>query len=381
MRIQIKEHFHLSSKWVLRGTVFLFALLASLAPGLEMFAAEGITVYPSYRPRFDARTETFSLKSTIFVLNTGDEELKKLIIRQSVPPPMSIRFAEFTDEEKARRPEGFKESIDGGTYEVQLPVLRPKEGALLQNELSMPRRLGQKTFPGIFVEYDLGSEREVMRSADNLYDLTIYADHVGDLKRFLRKRCKISLDLTSGRRKIWEFEGQDANASGSNPIGILGVHLEKEKEGWYRLRSGTPGDLLEVLVVWRPVRVRDGMEEPKELVEKLEGYLRWVGNFKFDRSSLHLKRTKFRKFSETLTLEGRWKDQVANRLGEGPFQWYVMFSRREAVEYYLLVMAQGRGLGAEESKTPQPEKEEQLMAEARGYAQTFRSTIVPLSYK
>jgi hypothetical protein len=44
-------------------------------------------------------------------------------------------------------------------------------------------------------------------------------------------------------------------------------------------------------------------------------------------------------------------------------------------------MAQGRGLGPEASKTPQPDKEAALMKELDQYAQTFKSVIIPLSYK
>lgn len=371
------------------GTLTLAILFLGPAVIGSGFAQE-LAVYPSYRPTWDATTETFSLKSSVFVLNTGEAELKDLAFYQSFPEPLAPTLLELTPEEKDRLPDGFMEKIDGRTYQMRISTLRPQEGALIQNEVPLRPRLGEKEFPGLRVEYNLSEEREEVRLADHTYDLTAYADHVGDLERFLKKRCKISLDLTSGPRKIWEFAGRDAAATGSNPTGVLGVVVKAEKqgyyEGYYRLRSGSPGDLLEILVVWRPIRKRHRedlttKEAKKTMVERLEDYTKWVGNYRFDRSSLRLTKKDFLDYEDTLFLEGRWTDQVANRLGEGPFRWIVLYSTRIQVEFSILLMAQGRGLGADASKTPQPDKEEALMQELDKYARTFKSGIIPLSYK
>ncbi|MBI4161670.1 MAG: hypothetical protein HY509_04405 [Acidobacteria bacterium] len=365
------------------GSLLAFTFLSLVgagAPGdLPPSGTEGLAVYPSFRPIFDAQTETFALRSTVFVLNTTPKELSQVVFSQTLPSPMGVRLAEFTSAERSRRPEGMQEAVDGQTYRMELPVLRPQEGTLLQNEVTLERRLGSQVFPGLVVAYTVGGEREEIRSADQTYDLTVYADHVGPLERFLRKRCKVSLDLTSGNRKVWEFAGRDSAAIGSNPTGVLGVEVKDEKEGHYRIRSGSPGDLVEILVVWRPVRKRDREVDPPKLVDTLEDFTRWMGNLRFERSTLRLTRLDFLGYQDSYSLTGRWMDQVANRFGGGPFRWIVMYDPKVEVEYLLLLMAQGRGLGPEAAATPQPEKEAELMEELDLHARTFQSGIVPVS--
>jgi hypothetical protein len=59
----------------------------------------------------------------------------------------------------------------------------------------------------------------------------------------------------------------------------------------------------------------------------------------------------------------------------------VFYGKHEDVEYFVLGLAHGRGLGPEGSKTPNPEKEALLEAEMTALMESFKSYIKPLSYE
>ncbi len=357
---------------VLAGFGFLLMAFPALA--------QSLIAYPSYRPLFHADTESFSLHSSVYIVNTGNEEMKDLVLRQEVPEGITLAIRKTYKEDGIRRPQGFEESLNGDSYEMRIPFLRAKEGTLLLSDFLLDRRVWERTFPGLLVQFTLAEESKETRLPSEFYNLAMYSDHVGTLSTFLKRYTKTSFELTNGARKEWEFARQDAAATGSNPSGILGVVREEDRKGHFRIRTGHPGDLLEIILEWRPGEIRDRITDPKELVSRLEGYLRWVGDFRFQRSSLKLTRKKFKAYPDSFILDGQWQDQVANRLGEGPFRGIVFHSPREGVEYFLFMLAQGRGVGPEKSNTPQPDQEARLMKELIGYSETFKSYIEPLSY-
>ena len=353
-----------------------FGILVMALPTL----AQSLIAYPSYRPRFHAETESFSLRSSVYIVNTGNEEMKDLVLRQEVPEGINVAIRKIDKEDGIRRPQGFEESLNGNSYEMRIPFLRAKEGTLLLSDFLLDRRVWERTFPGLLVQYSLAEKTEETRLPSESFNLAMYSDHVGTLSTFLKRYTKTSFELTSGPHTEWEFARQDAAATGSNPSGILGVIQEEDRKGYFRIRTGHPGDLLEIILDWRPGEIRDRITDPKELVSRLEEYLRWMGDFRFQRSTLKLTRKKFKAYPDSFILEGVWEDQVANRLGEGPFRGIVFHSPREGVEYFLFMLAQGRGVGPENSKTPQPDQEARLMKELIGYSKTFKSYIEPLSY-
>jgi hypothetical protein len=115
-------------------------------------------------------------------------------------------------------------------------------------------------------------------------------------------------------------------------------------------------------------------------MKNLRDYLRWCGEFEFVTDGLKVEQTKWKKYPDTWHVTGRWKDTIKNRLGEGPFEAHVFYGSYEDVEYYVLGLAHGRGLG-EASANPNAEKEAQLAAEMSALIDSFKSDIRPLSYE
>ncbi|HET9480231.1 MAG TPA: hypothetical protein VFP98_00610, partial [Candidatus Polarisedimenticolia bacterium] len=71
-------------------------------------------------------------------------------------------------------------------------------------------------------------------------------------------------------------------------------------------------------------------------------------------------------------LETRWRDRVKERLGEGPSRWYVFADKKAGLQYIINLSAQGRGAGPGRADAPNPEREQELMAELEGIVTTLR---------
>ncbi|PYS97564.1 MAG: hypothetical protein DMF50_00310 [Acidobacteria bacterium] len=135
------------------------------------------------------------------------------------------------------------------------------------------------------------------------------------------------------------------------------------------------------MVAYRGVNKKEKVADRDTLLKNLRDYLRWCGEFEIRQEGLQVTQGNWKKYDGAWSVEGRWVDTIKDRLGEGPFKAKVFFSGREDVEYYVLGVAHGRGLGAEGSAKPNPEKEAQLAAQIDRLLDTFKSDIVPLSYE
>jgi hypothetical protein len=337
--------------------------------------------FASFRPKFHNDSETFSLTAQIYIVNASPQGLKDVTYRQAFPPEMKPRLVSDAIESQLSHPPEFWHKYEGSTYVMYEPKILRRQPATLLSELSLERRMSIFTIPPTEIEFTITNEGPGKeQTLPVTIDVTEYANHVGDLERFLRKKASISFDIKASGRDEWEFFPIDAVASGKNPEGISGVETsDNGYSGNFRLHNGVPGDALDILVIWKMTQKDRRLQDEKAVMDNLSEYLKWTGPFKFEQESTKISKGKFKKYDAWI-LEGRWYDTIPKHLGSGPVKALVFFSPREDVEYYLILQAQGRGAGPERADVPAPEKEKELTATLEKILGTFRSDIFPISY-
>jgi hypothetical protein len=372
-----------------RAAVLVSALTLGVAVALpaQEPPREGVlfTAYPSYLAKFDIGSEKFSLITNMLVYNISGTTVTDVTFKQTYPEGVTVKETyqrdvgtEATGEQSSAR------RVEGNAFLASIPSWKHRQYVVIPNELQMARRLTQITIPGIEISYtDPQGQRQAAELQDNTYDLFIYSNVVGGLERFIRKYNNIGFDFQKAapNRKEWEFAPIAASAKGRFPTGIIGTFPGADQySGYFRIRTGPPGDTIQLLVVYNQTGKKERVATQDALTRNLRDYLRWCGEFEFIPEGLEVRQTKWKKYPDTWHVTGRWKDTIRNRLGEGPFEAHVFYGAHEDVEYYVLGLAHGRGLG-EASANPNPEKEAELAAEMSALIDTFKSDIRPLSYE
>jgi len=350
------------------------------AQGEEPASSSRFVSFPSFRPRFHNADERFSLIANIYIINVGTQTLKELTFRQPFPPELKASLAPSSLENQLSHPPEFWHKIQDNNYVMYEPKLLRRQPATILANLVLERRMRVFTIPPTQVEFTTSDGPGKDQTLEATIDVTDFANHVGDLDRFLRKHAGIGLDVKVSNRDEWEFAPVDAVALGRNPQGIIGVDSsDSGYSGHFRLHNGVPGEALDILVVWKQTQKDERLQDEKAVMDTLSDYLKWTGPFKFDPESTKVTKGKFKRYDAWI-LEGRWVDTIPKHLGQGPVKALVFYSGREDVEYYLIFQAQGRGAGPENSETPSPQKEAELMRIQEKILDTFRSEINPLSY-
>ena len=341
------------------------------------------TVYPQYSAKFDLATEKFSLITNMLVYDTSGKTFTDVSFKQTYPDGVTVKetFQRAIGQDQAAQEQSSARKVEGNAFYASIQTFKPRQYVVIFNELVMARRLNEITFPGIEVSYtDPEGNRQSTKLADNTYDLFKYSNVVGGLQRFLDKYNNITFDFAKAapNRKEWEFAPIAASAKGRFPTGIIGTEPKDQYNGYFRIRTGAPGDTFQILVVYNQIDKKDRIADKEALLKSLRDYMRWCGEFEFAQEDLKVEQGKWKKYNEVWTVTGRYLDSIKNRLGEGPLEAHVFFSPREDVEYFVIGLAHGRGLG-EASATPNPEKEQALAAEMHALIETFKSGIVPLA--
>ncbi len=362
-----------------------FAIL--LAPALAVAAGEQFSSYPSYSAKFDLKSGKFSLITSLVVYNISGETLTDVSFKQVYPDGVTVSETYQRDAGTAETGEqsASELKVTKNTFFASLPKYRNRQYVVIFNELSMARRLDQVTFPGVEISYtDPAGAKQTTQLQESSYDLFSLSNVVGGLKRYLRRQNYIIFEFEKAipNRTEWEFAPIAASAQGRFPTGIIqSFPGETRYEGYFRIRSGAPGDTLQVLVVYNRINKKESVSNQDALMKRLGEYLRWCGEFEFADQGLSVSQNKWKKYKNAWVAEGRWIDTIKDRLGEGAFKARVFFGPREDVEYFMLGLVHGRGLGAEGSAMANPDKEAALMAELDVLMETFRSYIKPLSYE
>jgi hypothetical protein len=376
----------------MRRKIFVFMGLAGLAamlgiPSLRSQEETGanpsarFVSYPTFRPRFHNQSETFSLIANFYLVNAAAQSLTNLTFRQPFPVEMKPSLAPEELQAQLSYPPEFTQKIDNGVYSMTLPKLVRRQAAVILTELFLERRMATFTIAPTQIEFTLPEGPGKEETLPVPIDVTEYANHVGNLERFLRKKARIGLDITVSGRDDWEFAPPDAVATGRNPSGIIGIETRDDGySGNYRLHNGAPGNALDLLIVWKSISKAERIQDEKGARGALSEYLKWTGPFRFDPDNSKISQGKFKKYDAWI-LEGRWVDSIPKHLGSGPAKALTFFSPREDVEYNIVLTAQGRGAGPEKCDTPAPEKEQELLGTLQKILDTFRSDIVPVSIR
>ena len=362
------------------SAAFCLALAADPAsPETPLFS-----VYPSYGAKFDIGTEKFSLVTQMVIYNISGQTFTDAGFKQTYPDGVSVKETyqrevgtEATGEQSSAR------KVENNVFYASLPTFKNRMYVVIPNELVLARRLSEITFPGVEISYtDPNGQKQTTKMPDNTYGLFIYSNVVGGLERFLHKYNNITFDFAKSvpTRKEWEFAPIAASAQGRFPTGVIGTFPgDDQYNGYFRLRSGPPGDNIQIVVAYKAVEKNERVKDQETLMKRLREYLHWCGEFDLQQDSTKATQGSWKKYPDTWSIEGRWVDTVKNRLGEGPLKAKVFWGAREDVEYYVLALAHGRALGVD-SANPNPDKEAQLEGEIDHLLDTFRSSIVPLSH-
>ncbi len=362
------------------SAAFCVALATSPAsPDSPLFS-----VYPSYGAKFDIGTEKFSLVTQMVVYNISGQTFTDVGFKQTFPDGVSVKETyqrevgtEATGEQSSAR------KVESNVFYANLPTFKNRMYVVIPNELVLARRLNEITFPGVEISYtDPEGQKQTAKMQDNTYDLFIYSNVVGGLERFLHKYNNITFDFAKAvpSRKEWEFAPIAASAQGRFPTGIIGTSGDNQYNGHFRLRSGPPGDNIQVVVAYKAAQKNERVKDQETLMKLLRDYLHWCGEFDVQPDALKVTQGQWKKYDDSWSIEGRWVDTVKNRLGEGPLKAKVFWGAREDVEYFVLALAHGRALGVD-SASPSPDKEAQLTGQIDRLLDTFKSSIVPLSYE
>jgi len=344
------------------------------------------SAYPSYSAKFNIGNESFSLVTSVVVYNISGQTFTDVSFKQTYPDGVTVKETyqrdagtEATGEQSSAR------KVEGNTFYASIPTYKNRQYVVIFNELQLARRLREITFPGIEVTYtDPSGQRQTAKLQDSTYDLFIYSNVVGGFERFLKKYNNIDFDFGKAvpDRKDWEFAPIAASSQGRFPTGVIGTFPGQDQySGYFRIRSGPPGDSLQLVVVYKATKKTERTADKESLLKKVHDYLRWCGEFDVMPEGLQVTEGEWKKYKNAWIVEGRWRDTLKNRLGEGVLKARVFHSAREDVEYYILALGQGRGFGPEASETPAPEKEAKLAGELDRLLDSFKSDIVPLSYE
>jgi hypothetical protein len=168
----------------------------------------------------------------------------------------------------------------------------------------------------------------------------------------------------------WGFSGLASRVKARTPIGIVAVDGDAQ-EGRMSLLAGAPGEMRDVLLVWRPAAKAKPASNPDEVKKLLGDQIVASADFTLDLSGAEVSKAPFAR-GEAWVVNARWKDRVAARLGGGPVRWYVHQDPEKGKQYLMMLRAQGRGAGPGKADATNDEKESALMASLDEIARSFR---------
>ena len=319
----------------------------------------------------------------MLVYNISGKTVTDVSFKQTYPDGVSVKETYQRDigteatGEQSSAPQGGREQLLREHPDLETPPVRGDLQRAADGAAAQPDHLSRDC-----ISYtDTDGQRKTTKLQDNTYDLFIYSNVVGGLERFLKKYNNIAFDFAKAtpNRKEWEFAPIAASAKGRFPTGVIGTYPgEDQYNGYFRIRSGPPGDSIQMMVVYKQTEKKDCVADQETVLKNLRDYLRWCGEFEFIPDGLKVEQGKWKGYADAWSVTGRWRDTLKNRLGEGPVEAHVFYGAHEDVEYYVIGASHGRALG-EASVNPNPDKESQLAGEVHALIDTFRSNIVPLA--
>jgi hypothetical protein len=331
--------------------------------------SSGLTVYPSFHLKFEQGGRSYLLASTIIV-NISSRTVRNLTLKQVYPDGLSPEAASKGIHDYFPRPEGFEESIDGQTYTMRTPLLRRQELTSALVVLRFDGRPSKAEIPPAVLDYVAAGESFSESGPSRTIDLKKYSKYSGSLADFIKRYAGIMLTFPENEGPDWGFSGFASRVRSKTPLGMVEVEGDVS-EGRFSLIRGEPGDSRVVLVSWKPKSKARQADTEAQVLDVVKRQIMASSDFSMVLEGASVEKEKLGRY-ETWAVTSRWKDRVKDRLGEGPVKWYVYNDRTRSKQYVMMIAAQGRGAGPEQSRTPNPEKEEVLMKEMEEIIRTFR---------
>jgi hypothetical protein len=333
-------------------------------------AADAFVVYTQYNPTFVPGESRLHFTVTAYVQNSSNIDFKNLTFRRPVPEGFTIEAAPEEFQKLVRRPAEFWQKVEGNTYSMFLPELWGGRGTSIFYRLRFSGRPQEVLMPGLTIDFTADGQARSTTSPDDLINLKIYSNFSGTLRDFLKRNAEISLDAGL-KGDPWRLAAIDSKALGQNPAGITGVSGDLNR-GHFRLQAGLPGNYRDLLVVWWPATKDKRVRDEEMFRRRLKEYVTWVGLKQVVEDSVRITPERAFKNFKGWHAQGIWRDDVPERLGEGPFGAALFFSPVRDAEFFLFWWAQGRGMGPGLSTTPQPEKDAVLLRELEAIVESFR---------
>ncbi len=341
------------------------AALALLAPaaaqeGSGDATAPSLTFYPALHLKFvDGQARNY-FHSRTTVVNVSGQVMHDLVMKQEFPEGFTPQILDPRQVADLKRPEGFGESLEGGTYTMTLPELRIAEATSLAVALPYRGRPTMVRFPGAEVTYSQGGERKTLRGPDQTWDLGKYTRYSGTMQDFIKRFAGLEMRVPSFEED-WGFSSLAHRSAGKVSTGVVEIDEEPGGRLSFSIESGAPGSLRQMMVRRRP---RNPAREPKAKDEVRRFVLDLVqasADFTLDSDAISIAQRKVGRF-DAWVADTRWRDRIKDRLGEGPSRWYVFVDDKSSTQYIINVAAQGRGAGPGKADAPNPAREEELMS-------------------
>lgn len=333
-------------------------------------AAQPFVVYTQYNPTFVPGEPRLHFTVTAFVQNSTHTDFRNVTFRRSFPESFKVEPAPDEFQALVRRPSEFWQRVEKNVYTMFVPEIWGGRGTSIFYKLRFTGRPEQVLMPGLEISYEVDSQPGSTRASDDLINIKPYSFFSGTLRDFLKRNAEVSADIGL-KGDAWRMAAIDSKALGQNPSGVTGISGDLGK-GHFRLQAGLPGNYRDLLVVWWPTVKAKRVQEETVFRSRLREYLTWVGLRQMVEESVKITKDRPFKHFTGWYAEGRWKDDVPERLGEGPFGAALFYSSARDAEFFLFWWAQGRGMGLGKSEVPQPAKDAELMRELQAIVDSFR---------
>ncbi|HEY3175713.1 MAG TPA: hypothetical protein VGK94_08125 [Candidatus Polarisedimenticolia bacterium] len=350
----------------------LAVVLSALSPANLARAQEApkLTFYPSLQLRFvdgQARNYFFSHAG---VVNVSGTPMTDLTLRQKFPEGFKAKLISADAQAVFKRPDGFSESIEGNVYTMKLSELRIAEATTLAVELTYQGRPAAVTFPGVEVTYTQEGHQVTEKGLDQTWDLSKYTKYAGTIREFIKRYAGLDLSIPD-TGEDWGFSNLAARAAGRIATGAVEIEGDPTGRLRFSIQAGTPGNLRQMILIRKPhdpSRYPKANDEVRRLVMDL---VQTTADFTLDGDEFSIQKKRLGRW-DAWVAQTRWRDRVKDRLGEGPSRWYLFADEKSGGQYIINISAQGRGVGPGKSDTPEPAREQALMAELDGIVSSIR---------
>jgi hypothetical protein len=331
--------------------------------------APAMTIYPSFHLKFSNEGGNYLLASMV-LMNVSGYSIRDIQLTQEFPEELVPQEAPPEIHEFLKRPEGYEESFDGQTFTMKVPLLRRRELTTAYALLKYDGRPNTAKIPPVKVSYTVVNKPISQEGPALTIELKKYSKYSGNLSAFLKRFAGIQMRWPKNSIADWGFTSFSSRVKAKTPIGMVEIEGDTKK-GRFSLISGAPGETREMLFSWVPSAQGKPAGTPDEVKALIKRQTSAAADFNTDLDGSVIEETKLGR-TKAWKLASTWTDRVVDRLGGGPIRWYVFTDPVKKAQFVVMLRAQGRGSGADNSGTPNEEKEHALITELEQVLSTIR---------